>query len=309
MNSVTFTCEIITPMFLNGADGMTPELRPPSIKGALRFWWRALNGHLSLVDLRKLSLDELRKLSLDEFRKQESEIFGGTDEKVGRSNIVIRTSHSNLHQNRFNMLPHKQASPAQSYEPSQTFTVTLALTSTRNNFDLDKLESLFVLTCLLGGLGKRSRRGFGAVWITKKDSNDFSMPNTLNGENGILNLIKKFNPDYAIDNSTTPNKIQLKKPSPLNGRYSVEYPYIEEIYIGHTSKSYSELVKGIGAATHHHKDNSNGSANPRFASPVYISAIKDGTKVKSIVTKLNYANPKSTLTTKKQSDLIKDALK
>jgi CRISPR-associated protein Cmr1 len=297
MNSLTFTCEIITPMFLNGADGKTPELRPPSIKGALRFWWRALNGHLSLDDL----------------RKQEAEIFGGTDEKVGRSKIVIRTSHSNLHQERFNMLPHKKdnesPSPPQAYEPSQTFTVTLALTSTRKNFDLDKLESLFVLTCLLGGLGKRSRRGFGAIWITEKDNNIFSMPNTLNGENGILNLIKKFNPHYAIDNPTTPNKIQLKKPSPLNGQYSNDYPYIEEIYIGHTPKSYLDLVKGIGSATHHHKDNSNGSANPRFASPVYISAIKDGNNVKSIVTKLNYANQKSTPTTQKQSDLIKDALK
>jgi len=297
MNNLTFTCEIITPMFLNGADGKIPELRPPSIKGALRFWWRALNGHLSL----------------DELRKQEAEIFGGTDEKVGRSKIVIRTSHSNLHQKSFNMLPHRMdnefPSPAQSYEPSQTFTVTLSLTSIQHSFNLDKLESLFVLTCLLGGLGKRSRRGFGAIWITEKDNKSFSMPNTLNGENGILNLIKKFNSDYAIDNSTTPNKIQLKKPSPLNGQYSNDYPYIEEIYIGHTPKSYLDLVKGIGSATHHHKDNSNGSANPRFASPVYISAIKDGTKVKAIVTKLNYANPKSTPTTEEQSDLIKHALK
>jgi len=34
-------------MFLAGADGVTPELRAPSIKGAMRFWWRACNGHLS----------------------------------------------------------------------------------------------------------------------------------------------------------------------------------------------------------------------------------------------------------------------
>ncbi|MEZ4851046.1 MAG: type III-B CRISPR module RAMP protein Cmr1 [Bacteroidia bacterium] len=62
MESITFTCKIITPMFLNGADGKTPELRPPSIKGALRFWWRAVNGHLGLGELRKM----------------ETEIFGGT---------------------------------------------------------------------------------------------------------------------------------------------------------------------------------------------------------------------------------------
>ncbi|OPX29474.1 MAG: type III-B CRISPR module RAMP protein Cmr1 [Candidatus Omnitrophica bacterium 4484_171] len=50
MKTITFECETITPMFLAGADGRTPELRPPSIKGAMRFWWRAMNGHLPLVN-------------------------------------------------------------------------------------------------------------------------------------------------------------------------------------------------------------------------------------------------------------------
>ncbi|MGH8508705.1 MAG: type III-B CRISPR module RAMP protein Cmr1, partial [Gammaproteobacteria bacterium] len=36
-------CRIVTPMFLGGANpDNCAELRPPSIKGALRFWWRAL---------------------------------------------------------------------------------------------------------------------------------------------------------------------------------------------------------------------------------------------------------------------------
>lgn len=36
-------CEIITPMFLGGADNSPdaePELRPPSIRGAMRWWFR-----------------------------------------------------------------------------------------------------------------------------------------------------------------------------------------------------------------------------------------------------------------------------
>jgi CRISPR-associated protein Cmr1 len=31
METITFTCKIITPMFLAGADGQTPELRAASI--------------------------------------------------------------------------------------------------------------------------------------------------------------------------------------------------------------------------------------------------------------------------------------
>jgi CRISPR-associated protein Cmr1 len=76
MHKITFECETITPMFLSGADGSTPELRPPSIKGALRFWWRAMNGDLDLKTL----------------KEREGEIFGDTKR---RSAFSIKTSFSN----------------------------------------------------------------------------------------------------------------------------------------------------------------------------------------------------------------------
>ena len=45
METITFNCRFITPAFLGGANPKgTPELRPPTIKGALRFWWRAQRG-------------------------------------------------------------------------------------------------------------------------------------------------------------------------------------------------------------------------------------------------------------------------
>ncbi len=74
MNIIKFECETVTPMFLAGADGKTPELRPPSIKGAMRFWWRAMNGHISIKEL----------------KEEEGEIFGGSGEKEGRSKFGIR---------------------------------------------------------------------------------------------------------------------------------------------------------------------------------------------------------------------------
>ena len=42
---ITASLEIVTPMFLGGAatTEVADAIRPPSIKGALRFWWRALN--------------------------------------------------------------------------------------------------------------------------------------------------------------------------------------------------------------------------------------------------------------------------
>ena len=74
METIKFECEVITPMFLGGADGKGAELRAPSIKGALRFWWRAMNGHLPLKEL----------------HEREAEIFGGSGDKQGRSKVIVR---------------------------------------------------------------------------------------------------------------------------------------------------------------------------------------------------------------------------
>lgn len=77
---VTFECEVITPMFLGNANPREAELRPPSIKGAMRFWWRAMNAGLPLGKL----------------KRKETELFGGVpdnenkeDEKIGKSKVVI----------------------------------------------------------------------------------------------------------------------------------------------------------------------------------------------------------------------------
>jgi len=66
MESQEFEVEIVTPLFLGGADTKKAELRAPSIKGALRFWWRALYGSDDLKDM----------------KKREDKIFGSTDGKA-----------------------------------------------------------------------------------------------------------------------------------------------------------------------------------------------------------------------------------
>ena len=40
----TFELEVVTPLFLGGAERPGTELRTASIKGMLRFWWRAVWG-------------------------------------------------------------------------------------------------------------------------------------------------------------------------------------------------------------------------------------------------------------------------
>ncbi len=294
MKSITFTCEVVTPMFLAGADGSTPELRAPSIKGALRFWWRALNGDKDIKEL----------------RKQEAEIFGGTDEKVGRSKVIIQSSHYKIEPLPEKPLPHhtgdrncpacnndnvcKKGFPNESIPISYKFDIKLSLSqeillSDSQKFDLDKLESIFILACLLGGLGRRSRRGFGSVKIIKKNSSLFSMPESIKD---IIPHIAKFNPDYQIDPISSLSKIILIKPA-FPER---QYPYIESIQIGETVyPDYESLLLKIGEATHDFKnknDHSLGYAEKgdRLASPVYVSVLKKGLKdYRAIITTLHMA--------------------
>ncbi len=61
LQKITATFEVVTPLFLGGADpASTVELRPPSIKGALRFWWRALAWGRCGGDLKDIHVQEAR---------------------------------------------------------------------------------------------------------------------------------------------------------------------------------------------------------------------------------------------------------
>jgi len=75
MINLKFKLETVTPLFCGGADkGLVPELRASSIRGALRFWLRALLGGV-LGD------------RPDEIFRHESQVFGSTDHA---SPVVVR---------------------------------------------------------------------------------------------------------------------------------------------------------------------------------------------------------------------------
>jgi len=75
MKQEEFELEVVTPMFISGPDTKKNELRAPSIKGVLRWWWRALNGHLTISDL----------------KKNEEKIFGSTSQRSSFSIEVRET--------------------------------------------------------------------------------------------------------------------------------------------------------------------------------------------------------------------------
>jgi len=239
MGIKTINCKLITPMLMHGEDTKVAELRPPAIKGAMRFWWRAIHGDLSLEDL----------------KLEESKLFGGAGEDSAlKSSFRIKLITTSLQIGQIDPLPHKNSRfRINGYKDNQNFKILLI------GKELNEIEKIFELASILGGLGQRSRRGFGSIQIRDSISEEY-----------IRNLIAEINPNfnYISDNA---------------------YPYIKNIEIGKEYRDITLLIKTISLATHNYnKDGMFGSVKDgRYASPVYISIIKDNQKYRPIITTLN----------------------
>ena len=247
-------------MFLTGADGAELEFRAPSIKGALRFWWRALHGHLSLSEL----------------KKREGEIFGDNN---NRSKFTINVSELDT---RFigsdAPIPHK-GYKIPCILPNAEFEVRLIIPVEIPQWNLEKCQALFELFSIIGDVGKRARRGMGSFEIIKCNNPLWKKQEIT--IQYIHELIKKFSSFFDVRNNI------------IHSNYSGSmeyYPWIKRIEIG---KHDDNLLMKISKKTHEFKNKniytyeaSIGHANKgRFASPIYISAIKGS--LKPIITTLN----------------------
>lgn len=184
IKTIKLEIETITPMFLAGADQSKAELRAASIKGLLRFWWRALQSESDLVEL----------------RKKESRIFGSSDEKLGGgSSFSIRiTSEGNLQpvtksfpfkdnihkimvtsksRNKtfpINILEYLAYGP---YDPKTKkirpyFDAKTKFNLILQSFDdrlTDEILKAIHVFSFFGGIGSRSRNGFGSFFIAQQD--------------------------------------------------------------------------------------------------------------------------------------------
>ena len=147
--------EVLTPLFNRGAYQDTPELRVPSIRGMVRWWFRTLGG----------TADE------------EKEAFGGMTRlgqrlqgQVNASRLVFRVSQ--VHAQRANpnplTLPHKQGdqgSPQAAFAPGATFTLEVFTRFGDLSAELErKVGNALEVWLLLGALGLRAHRTGGNVW-------------------------------------------------------------------------------------------------------------------------------------------------
>lgn len=231
MEQLEATYRIVTPMFIGGAEQSPDDgIRPSSIKGALRFWWRALNWGL----FRTGSADDASALKA--LHEEEKRLFGLAAKTVkgkqvgGQGAFLLTVRHDELTSKQplavHNELKTKAAAcylgyglivaygnqnqvpPTQSgqlirgcIDEGKLFTVTLTF---RDKIDGSVLNALKALG-LLGGLGSRSRHGMGSVALEKIVSDEkeiWTAPTTQEDyvtkvKNLMMPLATVPEPDYS----------------------------------------------------------------------------------------------------------------
>lgn len=175
MTELTFDCELVAPTFLGGADNRkNPELRAPSIRGAMRYWYRALCGGINS--------------NTATVKTQEDQLFGST-EQASSVSILVQTDRpftpvplnkkdNPIRTSKGDFLPSgrdylfwslfasggKPGSPRYQSErdfipPGTHFTIRLR---SYNDAELYRACAALWLLANLGAIGGRARRGAGA---------------------------------------------------------------------------------------------------------------------------------------------------
>lgn len=164
---LTAKYRVVTPMFLSGAEQSEAELRLPSFKGALRFWWRAL----------------AKERDVGRLRDVEDRLFGSTR---GVSQLRMRLTSAEITTKSIT----RKFSPgtwqgytgygltekgARSYiEPGATFAVRVQLDSFRcTDAEHNRIKEALITLGLVGGLGSRSRNGWGSIALVSLNGEGF----------------------------------------------------------------------------------------------------------------------------------------
>ncbi len=194
---IELDCEILTPMFLGGAD-QNAELRAASFKGLLRYWWRVAFGY--------------RFHSAPDLYSAEAKLFGSPDDDSGKSKVIVQVvpgdnltvskagfkklkgiKHSEVKGGEVNPLNYlagmgliKGAVQHSYFLPGGHF--RLMITARPKD-----IEIVLSLLKAFGTAGGRSRNGWGSLNISAKNGFFNS------SENVLKTVIKPFDDAFNCD--------------------------------------------------------------------------------------------------------------
>lgn len=276
---LTVTLETVTPMFLAGANQQSAELRAPSFIGALRYWTRAALGGV------------LGDSNLDALKKAEEEVWGSTN---GSGSLTISVSHPELSHRRINPLPHKNTGTSfEGFDAGQKFQLTMThMRGREQTWDMGVASLLLMLAH--GGVGRRSRRGWGTLRIasanlekpalSKDMGNLILAPARMTAKQQISPLNWHVYRTLVV-NQASESAQQLCQKMSLKGSpqqvYPAKFPVVSlkeqemvNVVVQKPYQSGMDAIKAFGELEHKFgAGQAFGSANPRWASPLWVRVL------------------------------------
>lgn len=312
MKKLIINCEVLTPMFMGGADGKRVELRSMEFKGMMRFWWRAIRA-----------LGNLKNLKEDE-----EAIFGGVNEKAGGSKVKLRVYPQPNPNDIGNDLKNyykldwsynsKTRSLSGDYAGIGYLLYSVTLRGRERSFIKDgfgfnieissfygdalkKAVAALWASLYLGGFGTRSRRGGGNVKVVKVDGETFGLEFFINEINSneigtwlkknlkrCIEIINGNRPSIIEDYSNLSNSSIIVSKNPFND-WKLALNDIGEIYANFRQSNRSEIFKTaiFGLPVIHSGDRKiEGENSDRRGSPMIIKILYSNGKYYWLVLKL-----------------------
>lgn len=182
------TYRIVTPMFIGDAEQKASGISPASVKGALRFWWRALRWGQIRAQIQSDTA------ALQRLHREEAELFGTavdtSDEKrkSGVAKFTLRATSSGKPASLPNPAPgiqyllcqglykhgHGYLRPA--LKAGEKLEIVLITSPTTTKEEQQQLVQTLMALGVLGGLGSRARKGFGSLAIESLQDGNTAIP-------------------------------------------------------------------------------------------------------------------------------------
>lgn len=220
MHTLNATFEVSSPMFIAGYDNLSDsaalDIRPTAIKGALRFWWRAL--HYAQFQQKTGSQQQ----ALKAMHAAEQLLFGAAaapKTTAGQSLVFLRICKNiqesdvikkeadqakNTNGNKvgafagcryflgMGLYSLKNKEITRSYiKAGASFEIQLGFKPMASQEQIQQVKQALLAFGLLGNLGARARKGFGSISIKQLTENGQQLTLPGNKEE-YINVLKSF---------------------------------------------------------------------------------------------------------------------
>lgn len=147
MTSKEYQVEILTSCFCAGAEPEKAEIRVPSIRGQIRWWFRALGGNAA----------------------EETSLFGSVHGNTISSSLAFRLpnppqSNKAVNRNDYLLWPLRKNQRGVLMPPVSFRLLMIVRRQGMRSDLLEKADAAIQLWILLGAIGTRCRRGAGSLW-------------------------------------------------------------------------------------------------------------------------------------------------